>query len=106
MQQSREDWYADKLNGLEAKPKSTEADVSGGLVRPVLEKVFGFRIDQIDEQPINQGPNQLRPDFICGQSGSVASVILEVKNLNVDLFKRTGGGVDYFPVRATVPLCA
>ena len=87
------DWYSERLAAVEAKPWPTEADVSDGLVRPVLERVLGFGIAEIDAQPVSvpgSGPIR-RPDFIC-RSGGIrrAAVIVEVKRLGADFTKRTG----------------
>ena len=87
------DWYAENLAAVARKPHSSEADVSDNLVRPVLSKVLGFHVSEIDAQPSDSaGPGRTRrPDFVC-RSGSakVATVIFEVKKLEVDLTKRTG----------------
>ncbi len=85
------DWYAANLAALEAKPNPTEADVSDTLVRPVLERVLGFGVAEIDAQPSGQtGGNQgQRPDFVCRRGASpAAAAIVEVKRLGTDLTRR------------------
>lgn len=86
-----DDWYARNLSALREKPHATEADVSTGLVLPVLQQVLGFGIPEIDAEPASVGGQRLRPDFICGEQGApVARVIFEVKNLDVNLQQREG----------------
>ncbi len=88
---SNADWYYANLATLEAKPNPTEADVSDNLVRPVLERVLGFGVAEIDAQPSGQirGSQGQRPDFVCRRGASqIAAAIIEVKRLGTDLARR------------------
>ena len=85
------DWYAERLRDLESKPHSTEADVSDAIVRPVLERILGFGVREIDAQPHSAtAEGRFRPDFICTIGRArVSTVIVEVKKLGTVLTKRT-----------------
>ena len=89
------DWYAERLADIINRPSPREADVSANLVRPVLEKVLEFDFSEIDEQPsekTNIG-GIYRPDFVCRKKGTkAATLIVEVKNIGIDLLKRTPNG--------------
>ena len=80
------DWYADALNELEKKSRTGESEVSNHLITPLLKKVLGFSISEIDMER-QEGR---RPDYVCTWSGSrSADVIVEAKRLQTDLLKRT-----------------
>ena len=82
------DWYAATLAKLKAKPHPTEADVSGNLIRPVLERELGF--DGASEIEAEARDASRRPDYICRKSGSrTVSIVVEVKNLGINLMQRT-----------------
>ena len=101
MKAAHNDWYADRLTALQSKSETTEADVSDGLVRPVLERVLNFGITEIDAQPSQEDLSGLlrRPDFICRRKGAVrATAIVEVKNLGTNLTKRTSPSWDSAPL--------
>ena len=86
------DWYAERLAQLRDRVVASEADVSDAVVRPVLENVLNFNHTEIFAQPSHhhRSGSTLRPDYVCRREGAVkASVIVEVKNRNVDLMKRT-----------------
>ena len=91
---SASDWYARVLGELRADPSRTEADVSGSLIRPVLQKVLGFDEAEIQAEPFRTdgAGRRMRPDFLCMRKGSsVAAVIVEVKKIGVDLMRRQPG---------------
>lgn len=80
------DWYANALNELEKKPRTGESEVCNHLITPLLKKVLGFSISEIDMER-QEGR---RPDYVCTRSGSrSANVIVEAKRLNTDLRRRT-----------------
>ncbi len=94
------DWFAERLSEVRSKQNPTEADVSGSLIRPVLENVLNFRVSEIDAEPVNPAKGKKdRPDFVCRRhSSGTASVIVEVKNLDVDFMKRSGGSWSTSPL--------
>ena len=85
------DWYADRLCDLQSKSDPNEADVTDAVVRPLLERILGYSVQEIDAQPTGRDltGRQRRPDFICSAGGSAqAAVIVEVKALGKDLISR------------------
>ena len=95
------DWYNNRLLELRAKPNPTEADVCAAVVRPVLERVLKFGVSDIDEQAAGKDKlgRHRRPDFICRTKHSAqAALIVEVKNLGVDLTRRASTKWESAPV--------
>ncbi len=86
------DWYASHLAQLQAKSRASETDLREHLISPVLTRVLGFKIGEVDaEKSIQGGGTRGRPDYICRHKGAGrASVIVEVKQLGTDLYRRTG----------------
>lgn len=81
------DWFADRLAQLQIKSSSSEADVREYLISRVLTDILDFSIGEINAEE-SKG---LRPDYVCRRYGSTtADVIVEVKSLKTDLFKRKG----------------
>ncbi|MCY4152779.1 MAG: Eco57I restriction-modification methylase domain-containing protein [Aestuariivita sp.] len=101
---NHDDWYEVAHIQLKKKPGgASEADIEQVLIRPVLEKVLGYRIEDIDSNTVISVERSiptygnLRPDFTCRRNGEV-SLILEVKRFGVDLLKRAGKGWETAPL--------
>lgn len=89
------DWFADRLAQLQIKSSPSEADVREHLIRRVLTDILDFSIGEINAEE-SKG---LRPDYVCRRHGSgAADVIVEVKSLKTDLFKRRGKDFASSPV--------
>ena len=82
------DWFATGLNHLKSQPNCTEADVTAHLIRPALRKVLKFDPTEIFEQKWGKpAPKKhFYLDLMCKtKDAQNASVIVEVKNLGIDL---------------------
>ena len=106
-----QDWYAkglkaledrDSQNPLDSDPEdsTSEADVRETLIRPVLERVLGFKPWEIHAEKTRTNGHQRRPDYVCrrGGAGAKATCIFEVKKLKTKLLKRTGDDFKSSPV--------
>lgn len=88
------DWFAEGMATLRARVQPSEGDVSGIIVRPCLNEVL-----EIDDYSIHaeQSSPGGRPDFVCRRKGRV-ELIVEVKNLDTNLERRSGAGWTTSPV--------
>lgn len=98
-----QDWYASNLAMLQARKSVSETDVRENLIRPLLERELDFLPSKISAESSDTGESghRMRLDYVCHKDNDPhASLIVEVKNLGTDLWRRsgTGQGWDSSPV--------
>ena len=76
------------LRDFRTRP-TTEADVKSNITYPVLTDILNIESKNIfEESTSKQHFKKLRPDYICRTSNSFANVILEAKNIDVDIYEK------------------